>query len=167
MWGIHRGPVNSPHKWPVITSKMFPFDDVIMRWWLHLLTAVLLTEISQADSVWRTSRQSSSCLQPLSGAVITTWSPVSTSHEKSRLRSRAISEKKNITKGNCYIAYIWQSVSNRTTDATHQISERYEVWGFKLFKASWFRQILQKCLNGSGKYWNAPLVSSLSAPVQT
>ena len=40
--GIHRGPVNSPHKWPV-TRKMFPFDDVIMdsyweivllpRWW--------------------------------------------------------------------------------------------------------------------------------------
>ena len=29
--GIHRGPVNSPHKWPV-TRKMFPFDDVIMSW---------------------------------------------------------------------------------------------------------------------------------------
>ena len=27
--GIHRGPVNSPHKWPVM-RKMFPFDDVIM-----------------------------------------------------------------------------------------------------------------------------------------
>ena len=26
---IYRGPVNSPHKWPV-TRKMFPFDDVIM-----------------------------------------------------------------------------------------------------------------------------------------
>ena len=26
--GIHRWPVNSPHKWPV-TRKMFPFDDVI------------------------------------------------------------------------------------------------------------------------------------------
>ena len=29
VWRIHRGPVNSPHKWPV-TRKMFPFDDVIM-----------------------------------------------------------------------------------------------------------------------------------------
>ena len=28
--GIHQGPVNSPHKWPV-TRKMFPFDDVIMN----------------------------------------------------------------------------------------------------------------------------------------
>ena len=27
--GIHRRPVNSPHKWPVM-RKMFPFDDVIM-----------------------------------------------------------------------------------------------------------------------------------------
>ena len=29
VWGIHRWPVNSPHKLPV-TRKMFPFDDVIM-----------------------------------------------------------------------------------------------------------------------------------------
>ena len=29
VWGIHRRPVNSPHKWPV-TRKMSPFDDVIM-----------------------------------------------------------------------------------------------------------------------------------------
>ena len=27
--GIHRGTMNSPHKWPV-TRKMFPFHDVIM-----------------------------------------------------------------------------------------------------------------------------------------
>ena len=32
VWGIHRWPVNSPHKLPV-TRKMFPFEDVIM---LHL-----------------------------------------------------------------------------------------------------------------------------------
>ena len=36
--GIHRGPVNSPHKWPV-TRKMFPFHDVIMIYsrWRQLL----------------------------------------------------------------------------------------------------------------------------------
>ena len=34
VWGIHRWPVNSPHKWPA-TRKMFLFDDVIMFWdWL-------------------------------------------------------------------------------------------------------------------------------------
>ena len=32
VWEIHRGPVNSPHKWPV-TRKMFPFDDIIMLLW--------------------------------------------------------------------------------------------------------------------------------------
>ena len=29
LYWIHRGPVNSPHKWP-LTRNMFPFDDVIM-----------------------------------------------------------------------------------------------------------------------------------------
>ena len=29
VWGIHRWPTNSPHKWPVM-RKMFPFYDVIM-----------------------------------------------------------------------------------------------------------------------------------------
>ena len=33
--GIHRWPVNSPHKWPV-RRKMFPFDDVIMNLIPHL-----------------------------------------------------------------------------------------------------------------------------------
>ena len=28
--GIHRSPVNSPHKWPV-KQKMFPFDDIVMN----------------------------------------------------------------------------------------------------------------------------------------
>ena len=39
--GIHRGPVNSPHKWPV-TRKMFPFDDVIMRFTDYLPKYYLL-----------------------------------------------------------------------------------------------------------------------------
>ena len=30
VWGVHRWPVNSPHKRPM-TRKMFPFDDVIMN----------------------------------------------------------------------------------------------------------------------------------------
>ena len=38
VWGIHRGPVNSPHKWPV-TRKMFPFDDVIMSSPRYVTTA--------------------------------------------------------------------------------------------------------------------------------
>ena len=39
MRGIHRGPLNSPHKWPV-TRKMFPFDDVIMSSTKHSVITV-------------------------------------------------------------------------------------------------------------------------------
>ena len=43
--GIHRWPVNSPHKGPV-TRKMFPFDDVIMIMiqipWTHCLAATFV-----------------------------------------------------------------------------------------------------------------------------
>ena len=34
--GIHRSPVNSPHKWSV-TRKMFPFNYVIMVNFTHIL----------------------------------------------------------------------------------------------------------------------------------
>ena len=34
VWGIHRSPVNSPHKGSV-TGKLFPFDDVIMNFEMH------------------------------------------------------------------------------------------------------------------------------------
>ena len=33
--GIHRGPVNSPHRWPVM-RKMLPLDDVIMAFWCSM-----------------------------------------------------------------------------------------------------------------------------------
>ena len=39
VWGIHRWPVNSPHKGPV-TRKMFPFDEVIMRGWSQVRGAI-------------------------------------------------------------------------------------------------------------------------------
>ena len=42
--GIHRGPVNSPHKWPA-TRKMFPFDDVIM------ITVNIMNSLNQF-AVW-------------------------------------------------------------------------------------------------------------------
>ena len=46
VWGIHREPVNSPHKWPV-TRKMIPFDDVIMKS-DALLLAGLLSKFPQS-----------------------------------------------------------------------------------------------------------------------
>ena len=44
--GIHRGPVISPHKWPV-TRKMFPFNDVIMiKIWLWYSLILVACECS-------------------------------------------------------------------------------------------------------------------------
>ena len=39
--GIHRGPVNSPHKWPV-TRKMFPFDDIFYLSYCYVISNMLL-----------------------------------------------------------------------------------------------------------------------------
>ena len=47
--GIHRGPVNSAHKWPV-TRKMFPFDDVIMKRTKLNQTKTLKTKHRQFDN---------------------------------------------------------------------------------------------------------------------
>ena len=41
--GIHRGTVNSPHKWPV-TRKMFPFDEVIMDF-AHIFHGYTITPV--------------------------------------------------------------------------------------------------------------------------
>ena len=58
--GIHRWPVNSPHKGPV-TRKMFPFDDVIM------------TQLS-ADSVLKSmpDRQRRNCYGSSSSTMVPT-----------------------------------------------------------------------------------------------
>ena len=46
VWGIHRRPVDSPHKWPV-TRKMFPFDDVIMPLYLPVMPTALVGHTDQ------------------------------------------------------------------------------------------------------------------------
>ena len=53
--GIYRGPVNSPHKWPV-TRNMFPFDDVIMKYIKgctdsSFVDGVFPCELNQANGV--------------------------------------------------------------------------------------------------------------------
>ena len=64
--GIHRSPVNSPHKGPV-TRKMFQFDDVIMEWTMpnkgfmsEIYIYILLVNWwahRQTDDGWMADRQ--------------------------------------------------------------------------------------------------------------
>ena len=60
VWGIHRGPVNSPHKWPV-TRKMFPFDGLIMiiksQWKFRLMFILIATKMcgDRTDNNWITA----------------------------------------------------------------------------------------------------------------
>ena len=49
--GIHRWPVNSPHKGPV-TGKMFPFDDVTMMQRICLLLGSLLGFPYKGTVIW-------------------------------------------------------------------------------------------------------------------
>ena len=61
VWGIHRGPVDSLHKWPV-TQKMFPFDDIMnyKHWfciwhgadWDTKITEHLITKFCITEPKW-------------------------------------------------------------------------------------------------------------------
>ena len=51
VWGIHRGPVNSPHKGPV-TRKTFPFDDIIMICLGHFTDTETITVIILFICAW-------------------------------------------------------------------------------------------------------------------
>ena len=50
VWGIHRWPVNCPHKGPV-TRQMFPLDDVMMepQWELTIMASYLFYAIRCGD----------------------------------------------------------------------------------------------------------------------
>ena len=49
--GIHRGPVNSPHKWSV-TRKMFPFDDVNMIMWYKTQSPIIVKICSYRNKIY-------------------------------------------------------------------------------------------------------------------
>ena len=54
VWGIHRWPMNSPHKWPV-TRIMFPFDDIIIDGELSIVTPTICPRSitkQQFDARW-------------------------------------------------------------------------------------------------------------------
>ena len=60
VWGIHRGPVNSPHKWPV-TRKMSPFDDVIKARAVFSTAILALAPVSNLLITWETITYANEC----------------------------------------------------------------------------------------------------------
>ena len=65
VWGIHRGPLNSPHKWPV-TQKMFSFDDVIMENPLHIAHMMETTQILNMNyAIWHKTSFATTSLQQI------------------------------------------------------------------------------------------------------
>ena len=65
--GIHRWPVNSPHKGPV-TRKMFPFDDVIMAYKNDMLVTWIFSirGLSHQHSLSGICARISNCIQSFS-----------------------------------------------------------------------------------------------------
>ena len=68
VWGIHWWPVNSPHKW-LVTRKMFPFDDVIMR-----KDTLLLAEWSTSHELYKWFSCGLLCCVILSVFIGVVWS---------------------------------------------------------------------------------------------
>ena len=66
--GIHRGPVNSPHKWPV-TRKMFPFDDIIMIIAERLMTRSMIS----TDQLGLSILKGPSCAIKQISKIFTQW----------------------------------------------------------------------------------------------
>ena len=74
VWGIHRWPVNSPHKEPV-TRKMFPFDDAIMAYLWDVLYIRRMRTITTNDTpmVIKQGRPDAITCKSPSAAYSTSW----------------------------------------------------------------------------------------------
>ena len=88
--GIHRGPVNFPHKWAV-TRRMFPFRNVIMKLWAHITMGHIAKHIQWIEIVHsryivvffsstykrRISQSSEQIYQPMPYDSEKIWKPIS------------------------------------------------------------------------------------------
>ena len=81
--GIHRRPVNSPHKWPV-TRKKFPLDDVIMKV-LTYLPRLFQPQICRPNPYH-------TCPQVNLADVVVSWSTIVIWVDKTRNRFHAIQD---------------------------------------------------------------------------
>ena len=123
VWGIHRGPVNSPHKWPV-TRKMFPFDDVIMIYIdsdMELLAMALNSALSN------------------SSAIVVIWAPSQYPKRRLFVRSRKVSKPWDWYYKLSYRFEIWQAHRQHCCRSACHISERsdnskYKSSGFETLR---------------------------------
>ena len=75
--GIHRWPVNYPHKWPV-TRKMYQFDDVIMEYSTYNLNATSRnrhkpTSQSQSlpfDLIWQRKKSAPAIMKSIAQNIV-------------------------------------------------------------------------------------------------
>ena len=99
--GIHRWPVNSPHKWPV-TRKIFSFDDVIMMWsglgefiWSFSFVIILSIRMGTRDAIAHILK---GCIN---STVSTIWLPKNQWSELERYGVKSVNTKpqQNATQG--------------------------------------------------------------------
>ena len=76
VWGIHRRPVNSPHKWPV-TRKMSPFDDVIMVLMTFIYWSCIFNSLRPSDAYMRQQTNSLGYLLIYPPQIATVMKPMS------------------------------------------------------------------------------------------
>ena len=74
--GIHRWSVDYPHKWQV-NRKMFPFDDVIVQWFLSFFFNIFnihlnIIPVGPIDDMW-SHHLSASCLKKARASNIFTF----------------------------------------------------------------------------------------------
>ena len=100
--GIHRGPVNSPHKWPV-TPKMCPFNDVIMSCDCdleqhedHTSVTALLEELGWEDLASRRKDARCTLLHKVLNGHVDVDDELRPPYSDTRLRSGASNELKRI-----------------------------------------------------------------------
>ena len=112
VWGIHRGPVNSPHKGPV-TRKMFPFDDVIMN-----------TSSATHCCVQRPNNSAMTTRQKRTG---TSWTASYSEHNNGSILNRNDSSLDCSHLAQAYRYYfVWRRHENTSPCTVSRVNSKYE-----------------------------------------
>ena len=133
LWGIHRWPVNSPHKGPV-TRKMYLFDDVIMYSALLISRSIFAPKNSEKTpgELWGESCEFivSTKFQISSIVVVFNIVLYSTAiHRVFIIQSSAVIARSNIVRHFINIYRNWDRISIRCCRDTTYLAITGELWG--------------------------------------